>query len=61
MLTLELINSAIEKVVDLVTGEYHPLAKAAKDLAAGAVLVYAILSAIIGFIIFLPKIWSMLV
>lgn len=61
MLVLELINTAIEKVVDLVTGEYHPLAKKAKDLAAGAVLVYAIFSAIIGFVIFLPKIWSMLV
>lgn len=61
MLVLELINTAIEKVVDLVTGEYHPLAKTAKDLAAGAVLVYAIFSAIVGLIIFLPKIWYMLV
>ena len=61
MLALELINTAIEKVVDLVTEEFHPLAKAAKDAAAGAVLVYAIFSAIVGLIIFLPKIWSMLV
>ena len=61
MLALELINTAIEKVVDLVTEEYHPLAKAAKDAAAGAVLIYAVFSVIVGFIIFLPKIWNMLV
>lgn len=52
---LEMINSALERVVDLVTKEYHPLAKHAKDIAAGAVLIYAILSVIIGVIIFLPK------
>lgn len=56
MIALEMINSAIERIVDLVTEEYHSLAKAAKDMAAGAVLVYAIMSVIIGFIIFLPKI-----
>ena len=61
MLSLELINTAIEKVVDLVTEEYHPLAKAAKDAAAGAVFVYAVFSMIVGIIIFLPKIWNMLV
>ena len=51
MLALELINTAIEHVVDMITSEKHPLAKAAKDAAAGAVLVYAILSVIIGIII----------
>ncbi|MFD2213915.1 MULTISPECIES: diacylglycerol kinase [Bacillaceae] len=54
MLSLELINTALEHVVDLITPDYHPLAKAAKDAAAGAVLVYAFLSVIIGVII----IWS---
>ncbi|WP_077214013.1 diacylglycerol kinase family protein [Bacillus dakarensis] len=53
--SLELINSSIERVVDLVTKEYHPLAKQAKDLAAGAVFIYAILSVIVGMIIFLPR------
>jgi undecaprenol kinase len=53
--TLELVNSAIERVVDLVTSEKHPLAKQSKDLAAGAVLVYAIMTVIVGCIIFLPK------
>ncbi|MGM7721080.1 diacylglycerol kinase family protein [uncultured Metabacillus sp.] len=51
MLALELMNTAIEHVVDLVTDEFKPLAKAGKDAAAGAVLVYAILSVIIGIII----------
>jgi undecaprenol kinase len=54
MFALELVNTAIERVVDLVTAEYHPLAKQAKDLAAGAVLVYAIISVGMGIIIFLP-------
>lgn len=60
MFALELANTAIERAVDLVTEEYHPLAKQAKDLAAGAVLVYATLSVAIGIIIFLPyflKLW----
>lgn len=55
MLVLEMVNSAIERVVDLVTCDYHPLAKQAKDIAAGAVLIYAILSVIIGILIFIPK------
>jgi undecaprenol kinase len=54
MLTLELVNTAIERVVDLVTSERHPLAKQAKDAAAGAVLIYAILSIVAGLIIFIP-------
>jgi undecaprenol kinase len=56
MFALELMNTAIERVVDLVTAEYHPLAKQAKDIAAGAVLVYAGLSVVIGIIIFFPYI-----
>lgn len=59
VIALELINTAIERVVDLVTGEYHPLAKQAKDTAAGAVLVYAFLSVVIGLIIFVPKLLKM--
>ncbi|MBU8879431.1 diacylglycerol kinase family protein [Bacillus sp. FJAT-29790] len=56
MLSLELLNTAIERAVDLVTAKYHPLAKEAKDIAAGSVLIYALLSVITGLIIFLPKI-----
>lgn len=55
VLSLEMLNSALERVVDLATEEFHPLAKLSKDLAAGAVLVTAIASVIIGLIIFLPK------
>jgi diacylglycerol kinase len=56
MMALETMNTAIEKAVDLVTPDYHPLAKASKDLASAAVLLYAIGSFIIGCIIFMPKI-----
>ncbi|MFJ7735344.1 diacylglycerol kinase family protein [Lysinibacillus sp. NPDC097287] len=52
---LEMMNTAIERVVDLASPNIHPLAKQAKDIAAGAVLVFAVFSAIIGLLIFLPK------
>ncbi|OLN23394.1 diacylglycerol kinase [Domibacillus antri] len=55
MLALETVNTAIEKTVDLVTEEYKPLAGMAKDLAAGAVLLFACAAVIIGMIIFIPK------
>ena len=47
----ELINTAIEKVVDLVTDDYHELAKQAKDIAAGAVLVTSVGAAILGYLV----------
>jgi undecaprenol kinase len=56
MLALELMNTALEHVVDLVTEDVKPLAKAAKDAAAGAVFVYALLSVIIGVIILIEHI-----
>lgn len=52
---LELMNTAIERSVDLIIKDHHPLAGQAKDLASGAVLVFAFFSAIIGMIIFIPK------
>ena len=55
MLSLELVNSALERVVDLASPEIHDLAKLAKDMSAAAVLVFACASAIIGILIFLPK------
>lgn len=54
-LSIELLNTAIEFTVDLLTQEYHLLAKYAKDTAAGAMLIFAVLSVIIGLIIFIPK------
>lgn len=56
VLAFELINTALESLVDLVTKEYNELAKVTKDTAASAVLVLAIMSVIIGIIIFVPKI-----
>ena len=55
VVSLELVNTAVEAVVDLVTEEKKPLAKLAKDTAAGAVLIAAIMAAVSGVIIFLPK------
>ena len=49
----ELINSALEATVDLVTIERKPLAKIAKDCASGATLIFSIMSLIIGIIIFI--------
>ncbi len=57
VISLEMVNSAIERTVDLVTDEYRPLAKEAKDLAAGAVLVFALLSVIVGISIFTPYLY----
>lgn len=51
----EMINTAIETLVDLVSPNHHKLAGKAKDIAAGAVLVAAIFAAITGLIIFIPK------
>lgn len=48
----ELFNTALETVVDLVTPEYHPLAKVAKDVAAGAVLVAAVNAVLVGLVLF---------
>ena len=52
----ELFNTAIESCVDMVTEEYHPLAKRAKDIAASAVLVTALNALLVGYIIFEKKI-----
>lgn len=57
VISLEIVNTAIEAVVDLCSPDNHPLAKVAKDAAAGAVLVSAIVAAIIGLIIFIPKVF----
>lgn len=56
VLSLEMINTSMERCVDLVTKDYKELAKIAKDAAAGAVLIMSLFSIIIGIIIFLPKI-----
>lgn len=60
VLTSEIINTSIEKVVDLYTRDYNNLAKIAKDVSAGSVLVMSIFSLLVGIIIFLPKIINVL-
>ena len=59
VISLELVNTAIEAAIDMVTEEYHPLAKVAKDTSAAAVFIIAIVAAIVGLIIFLPKVISL--
>lgn len=56
----EMFNTVFEICVDLASPEYHPLAKIAKDVAAGAVLLSAILSIIIGLFVFGPHLWLFL-
>ncbi|TDM13109.1 diacylglycerol kinase family protein [Macrococcus lamae] len=59
VLFMEVINTSVEYVVDLVTTDYHELAKHAKDTASFAVVLASMMSAIIGLIIFIPHILSM--
>lgn len=56
----EMFNTVIEICVDLASPVYHPLAKIAKDVAAGAVLLSAMLSIAIGLCVFLPHLWPLL-
>jgi diacylglycerol kinase len=58
VLVTELLNTAIERTVDLATPNVHPLAKAAKDTAAGAVLMAALFAAAVGFIVLGPLLWK---
>ncbi|SDI34014.1 diacylglycerol kinase family protein [Natribacillus halophilus] len=52
VIALELVNTAIERVVDMVSSGYHPLAKIAKDVAATAVFIYTLIAIVVGIIIF---------
>lgn len=54
VLMAEVINTAIERTVDLIAPQYHPLAEKAKNMAAGAVLLSAISAVILGVIVFGP-------
>lgn len=60
VLSAELINTAIEAVVDLVTLEIHPLAKIAKDCGSAATFVLACMAAAIGFVVYIPYIIELL-
>lgn len=56
----EMINSVAEIAVDLLTDHFHPMAKAAKDAGAGAVLVTALAAIGVGIAIFGPRLWALL-
>jgi len=61
VLVMEMINTALEALVDLATEEYHPLAKKCKDVAAGAVLAASAYAMAVGVLVFLPNlgtIWA---
>ena len=56
----ELLNTALENVVDICSPELNPRAKRVKDTAAGAVLIVSLAAAAAGLIIFLPKVWNLI-
>lgn len=56
----EALNSAFEFLCDVASPDYHPLVKKSKDIAAGGVLVAAIGAAVVGLIIFLPRLQALL-
>ncbi|MCS6814666.1 MAG: diacylglycerol kinase family protein [Cyanobacteria bacterium] len=61
VLAMELLNTAIESVVDLtVKQHYHDLARIAKDCAAGAVLISALIAVLVGCALLLPPLWAIL-
>lgn len=58
--TSELLNTGVEAVVDLASPELHPLAKAAKDVAAGAVLIAALTAVVVGLLVLGPRLWTII-
>ena len=60
VMALECVNTAIEAVVDLVSPEWHELAKRAKDAAAGATLIAALMSVVVAAFVYLPAVVSLL-
>ncbi len=58
VLSAEAFNTAIEYIVDFISPEHHPVAGKIKDIAAGAVLITALFAALIGAILYLPKLIS---
>ncbi|MDY7075360.1 MAG: diacylglycerol kinase family protein [Chloroflexota bacterium] len=58
VLVSEMLNTVTETLVDLVSPDYHPLAKIVKDVTAGAVLLAAIISVIVGLLVLGPPLWE---
>ena len=57
VLAAEGVNTAVEAAVDLASPGYHPLAKIAKDVGAGTVLLTAIAAVLVGLLLFVPHLW----
>ncbi len=55
--TVEMLNTTVEKLVDLITEKYHPVAKIVKDLSAGVMLIVSVGIAVIGFLVIFPPLW----
>ncbi len=60
VLSAEVFNTSAEMLVDLTSPEYHPLAKRVKDVAAGAVLLAAMVAVIVGLLLLGPPLWARL-
>lgn len=58
VISAECLNTALERLADRVSRETNPLIKQAKDCSSAAVLVLAVTSAVIGCVVFGPKIWT---
>lgn len=58
VLALELLNTALETLVDMITLEHDAMAERVKDVSAAAVLIFSIIACIIGAIIFIPYVWG---
>lgn len=56
VLSLELLNTAVERLVDMMKPRVHPYAKVVKDIMAGAVLISALFSVLVGLVLFLPRV-----
>ena len=59
VLTLELFNTAFERLLDMLKPRIHPYVKVVKDIVAGAVLIGSVMAFLIGLIILLPHIWTL--
>lgn len=59
IISLEMVNTAIERICEMLSKDYHPTVKIIKDLAAGAVWWSALVAALIGAFIFIPHIWKL--
>jgi diacylglycerol kinase len=60
VLVSEMLNTVAETLVDLISPGYHPLAKVVKDVTAGAVLLTAIISVVVGLLVLGPPLWKRL-